>query len=564
MLFKTSFCTLILTVLLCAQKTHAQSVVSEIELTDVQRMQQLLDTQRIPQRAFFIRSSSRYQDSISTPRKLLQWPAFRLLHAGFMRQVNTDLPITDNDGLLLPAIGQQQRASAGIYMQWFLFSVQVQPEWVVAENRAPAPFTTDPADPNYLSRYYHYIVNKIDLFERIGTDRQERFTRGQSSIRFGWKDISIGISNENLWWGPGRRNSLVLTNTAPGFYHQTIQSRKPIRTPVGSFEFQVIRGQLDTARYESPDHEMMRNFWAGGILEKTNARRGIWGFVFNWNPKWLPGLSLGAAGTEYRYLDSVGVNDTYLLMPSENQPTRARLGALMLRYAMPQEHAEIYAEYGRGNQFASPFNIWSDTIPTAYVLGARKLFPLRSGKLGNMEFSAELTQLQLPDARLIFNSAGIFGIPRTNSWYTHPYITQGYTHGAEALGASIGPGSNAQRIDIAWVKGYKRIAIFGERVARNTDFNYYNYLTGNLGYGYPDRQWVDLHYGAQLRWDWGPLMIMAHWQQTTALNYRWTKLEGGFSEASPSSDRSNTRLQLGLFYQMQRMEGKAFWWWKRR
>jgi hypothetical protein len=42
---------------------------------------------------------------------------------------------------------------------------------------------------------------------------------GQSSIRLTFGPASIGLSNENIWWGPGIRNSLIMSNNAPGFKH---------------------------------------------------------------------------------------------------------------------------------------------------------------------------------------------------------------------------------------------------------------------------------------------------------------------------------------------------------
>ncbi|MFX8805488.1 capsule assembly Wzi family protein, partial [Acinetobacter baumannii] len=54
----------------------------------------------------------------------------------------------------------------------------------------------------------------------------------------------VGISSENLWWGPGIYNSLLMSNNAPGFWHLTFNSRKPLKTPIGDFEWQLIGGKL--------------------------------------------------------------------------------------------------------------------------------------------------------------------------------------------------------------------------------------------------------------------------------------------------------------------------------
>ncbi|WP_163277304.1 capsule assembly Wzi family protein, partial [Enterobacter hormaechei] len=72
----------------------------------------------------------------------------------------------------------------------------------------------------------------------------QRIRAGQSSFRLNYKVLSVGISSENLWWGPGIYNSLLMSNNAPGFWHLTFNSRKPLKTPIGDFEWQLIGGKL--------------------------------------------------------------------------------------------------------------------------------------------------------------------------------------------------------------------------------------------------------------------------------------------------------------------------------
>ncbi|MFX9097187.1 capsule assembly Wzi family protein, partial [Acinetobacter baumannii] len=47
-----------------------------------------------------------------------------------------------------------------------------------------------------------------------------------------------------MWWGPGSQNSLLMSNNAPGFLHLTLNTRYPIKTGIGNFEFQFISGKL--------------------------------------------------------------------------------------------------------------------------------------------------------------------------------------------------------------------------------------------------------------------------------------------------------------------------------
>ena len=526
----------------------AQEVMSDIYLMDYQRLEQLKDTVHAPSRSFVIRSTEQlWNQLLEVEVKKKKWPTIQLTQEGVHWQTNSDLPIGVNDGSLFPSVGMQQRFTLGLNIHWRGFSLQLQPEYVIADNKDPVGFQSDPADGNYWAKYYLYNVNKIDNFSRMGTETISRFYLGQTSFKFHTKNLSIGVSNENLWWGPGIKTSLVLTNNAPGFLHASINSRNPIPTNWGNIEFQAVFGQLKNVETESPDNVIMRNIWAGGIAKKQDVTRAIYGYVFSWNPKWTPNLHIGIIGANYFYQDSSGVTSSNLVMDSENKKGSASLGSLFFRYAMPKEHAEVYMEYGRANKLANPFNLIGDTIPTGYTAGFRKLFKKEANK-GGILLGIEITQLQLPDARLIFNKENVFGVPRTNSWYTHPYIEQGYTNEGQILGASIGPGSNSETVSLSWVKGLKRIGFTAERLAHNNDFYYYNYFSGNIGIGTANKYWVDWNTSLQIQWDYKQLLFSGFITHTSALNYRWVKLDGGFAGASQLSDRSNTLVGLSLTY----------------
>ena len=526
----------------------AQEVMSDIYLMDFQRLEQLKDTVNDPARSFVMRSTTQFWNrALVDTAKKRKWPLVQLTQATYNWQTNSDLPIGSNNGTLYPSVGLQQRVSIGVHAQWKGFSLLLQPEYVTAVNADPVGFKSDPGDGNYWAKYYLYNVNKIDNFSRFGTTPISTVFLGQSSFRYNTKELSAGISNENLWWGPGIKNSLVLTNNAPGFLHATINTRKPIPTAIGNIEFQVVAGALKNVETESPDNETMRGIWADGIAKKQKADRELVGAIFSWNPKWMPNLHIGAAGATYFYKDSTGVTPSVLVMDSENKKGSASLGSLFFRYALPKEHAEVYVEYGRANKLATPFNIIGDTIPTGYTAGFRKLFKNNDNKWGIL-FGIEITQLQLPDGRLIFNKAGIFGIPRTNSWYTHPYITQGYTNLGKVMGASIGPGSNSELVSLSWVKGLKRIGISAERLAHNNDFYYYNYFTGIVGTGTASKYWVDWNVSLQVQWDYKQFLFSGFINHTSALNYRWVKLDGGFADPSRLSDRTNTQAAFSMSY----------------
>ncbi|MFD2145299.1 capsule assembly Wzi family protein [Mucilaginibacter antarcticus] len=182
---------------------------------------------------------------------------------------------------------------------------------------------------------------------------------GQSSLRLNHKAFSVGISTENLWWGPGIRNSLVMSNNAPGFTHLTLNTRRPVKTPIGSFEGQIVGGQLMNSGFAplTPDGTY---FGTNLYVPKPNDWRYLTGLSVSWQPKWVPGLFLGLTQSKQMYgkdLTSIG---NYLPFyssvkavggPDDPINTADRRTSFFMRWLWTQEHAEIYFE-------------WGETIPT--------------------------------------------------------------------------------------------------------------------------------------------------------------------------------------------------------
>lgn len=529
---------------------EAQVWQLDMALQEQKRIASLLINDTILDQSYSIRFAKNNWSQI-LDKKNSRKPNIKWLFAGYGVQHNNNLPIGFNDGNLIPNVGVQQKASIGAQFNWGPLSIHVQPEWVQAENLPATPFLDNANDINYRRNFYWYIRNKIDNGTQIGNQPFERFYWGQSSVRLNSKKISLGLSTENLWWGPGIRNSLLLTNNASGFMHLTFNSIKPIQTKLGTFEFQAILGNLDSAIAPSIDFNNLAPN-TSFIETKSNNQRSIAGYYISWKPKWFKHFYLGLGGMTYFYKNQPAIQTSANILASENKQSNASLSSLFFRYAIPSENAEIYLEYGRNGKAFAPFNIIGDTIPTAYLVGFRKLFKLNQRKLSKDQpaimLGVELTQLQLPDNRLIFNSTNVRGIPRTNSWYTHPYIKQGYTQQGQVLGASIGPGSNSQTLYLSWIKGLKKIGLSVERILYNTDFYQYHYFQRGIGNNSPSNYWVDINASMQLQWNYKKLLFNATYMYTSALNYRWTKLDGGFARPSTLSDKRNNQISVSLFY----------------
>ncbi|MGB4398302.1 MAG: hypothetical protein WBJ10_02950, partial [Daejeonella sp.] len=172
-------------------------------------------------------------DSVGARMELLpdEW---KILPFTWQNQFNSHHPTGWNDGSMVPAKGLQTFISGGFYQAKGRFSFQIKPELVFAFNPAFEEFPQD--HYSVIWKFYYNFYNRTDLPVRFGKNPRVRLYPGQSSVRYNVKKLSAGLSTENLWWGPGMRNSLLMSNTAPGFLHLTVNTCEPVQTPIGSLE----------------------------------------------------------------------------------------------------------------------------------------------------------------------------------------------------------------------------------------------------------------------------------------------------------------------------------------
>jgi len=476
--------------------------------------------------------------------------SFQLLPINWRQQYNSRHPYGWNDGAVIPSKGYQTAVSAGVFIKFGVISVQLQPEYIYAENEEFDGFPTEQTATLWAA-YYNLIHNKIDMPERFGNSSLSKAYLGQSSVRITIGSLSVGISNENLWWGPGMRNSLLMSNSAAGFKHLTINSVKPIKTKIGSFEGQVIAGKLENSGFNPP--ETNRVFKQTKLyVPKSTDWRYLSGLVLSYNPKWVPGLFIGISRSYTIYRSDMGkglanyipIVTDFFKQNSDNDEIglkRQRLSSIFGRWVLPESHAEIYFEYGRNNKATSLKDfILTPEHSRAYIIGTNVLVPIKPNASTYLQFNLELTQLQnasLKDGRT------------TATWYTHNQVRHGYTNGGEMIGAGIGPGSNLQSASLAWVKGMRKIGVRGERYVHNNDF--YDSAFG------PSKDYhvfyTDMSISSYSEWNYKNLLFNANVSAIRSLNYQWNRMyfqqEGpGLSGLEEGRDVFNFQGQLGITY----------------
>jgi len=465
----------------------------------------------------------------------------KLLPVIWLHQLNTQRPFGFNDGSMIPANGYQTFFSGGVFFKLGILSIQLKPEFVYAENRPYQGFSE--AQPEQVwEQYFNLVLNRIDMPERFGEKAYSKMTWGQSSIRLTFGPVSLGLSNENLWWGPGIQNSLLMSNTAPGFKHITLNTVRPLRTPIGSFEGQIIVGKLDSSGYMPLEPARMA-LYKNLFVPKPNDWRYLNGVVFTYQPKWTPGIFLGLTRVFYLYSKDMGhsFSDYFpVIIPfekinvgntAEDAKKRDQLTSLFIRWLMVKEHAEFYLEFGRNDHSYDTRDLTLEPEHSrAYIFGITKLFTLNAKKNSYIQFNFELTQLEMTKTSEDRDSP---------TWYVHYQVLAGYTNQGQVIGAGIGPGSNMQSINISWVKNLNKFGMGFERIVNNNDFHYEVIKD-------PGSHWVDLGLSLFGEWTFKKITLNARVEAISAMNYEHLFIPRTYLYVS--NNLLSTHSVLGLTY----------------
>ena len=454
-------------------------------------------------------------------------PELKLLPLSMGSQLGSETPYPEG-GKFLQAKGFQQLISAGIYGSFGPLSIQLQPEFIFAQNSS-----------------YNTGFSKeggIEYVEIFGEGSYSKLLPGQSSIRLNYGAFSLGASTENIWWGPGQYNSLLFSNNAFGFQHLTLNTRKPAKTFLGSFEGQMILGKLE-------------NF-ASFIQNGKEDWRYVNGITFSYQPKWLPGLFFGVSRVFQQYSSFNNQTWAYyfpLFEPFQkvklidpNSPDfdsteyDGRLQSQQLtgfaRLVIPKAKAEVYFEFGRRDHAIN----WREYIlnpehARAYILGFKKLISFSNEAF--FQINGEILQQQ-ESINILVRSGARGG----SSWASHG-IWQGFTHQGQMLGPGVGPSSNVQTLETSWVKGLKKLGIRWERLNRHQDV-YIKIFNDPSENG----RWVD--YSARLLADWqfDNLLVSTTTNFVYTLNNQWNLSDSSTGEFPKGKNSFLVVGQVNLIY----------------
>jgi len=422
----------------------------------------------------------------------------QLLPINFLQKYNSHHPYGWNDGPLSFSKGYQFVGSGGVYMRWRNIHLTLRPEFFKT--------ASDPYETN------------ADWGQR--TSALSKLTLGQSSLRMDFGPISLGVGNENLWLGPGRYSSLFMSNNAPGFNHYSVVTNRPLKTPLGSFEFSIIGGTLVANANQGFENnnlktsDVINNYSYAGIRYNSRYLNIL---TLTYSPLFFKNFYLGfnrAFQQPTQHNPSSKMTDYYLIalkplfrnVYRDDDAPIDQLISGFAKYLFPKENAEIYFEYGWNDGSSNSRDLILDmSHSAASIFGIKKLQYLNSKTY--IKFEAEATQMSQRPSYLQRNAG---------NWYVHGRIREGYTNENQILGAGSGFGDNLQTMSISWNKGWTKYGIKFQHIAKNP-IGVTNVLTWEGGLP----SWDDYAYGIQLKQKYNRFLFNLNMEWVNSKNYLW-------------------------------------------
>jgi hypothetical protein len=393
-----------------------------------------------------MRGGSRSEAALIPPRIRAVW--------------NSALPFSHNEGPMWAGRGGSVQVTAGMRVRFGIASLILAPQLELRENRAfqtiPYPSGRTPERSEFASPWYG-PPESMDLPLRFGEDPATYVDLGQSSLTIDLGDVAAGVATENLWWGPGIRNAIVMSSHAPGIPQLFLRTDRPIRSRLGSLEGRWIVGRLSESGYFD--------------TVSANDSRSISGLVLTFTPALAPELTIGGARAVFASMEDRGwaltpfdvfrnVGRPNAVPEEEPLPDRTssdQIFSLFGRWIFPESGFEAYGEWARFEQPASVRDLLIyPNHSQGYTVGLQWARPVRG--TGALRLQAEFSYLE---------PTSTFRQRRVSSTYASRSVPQGYTHRGQVIGASIGPGASSQWFAGDYLGDRARIGAFWGRIRRN-------------------------------------------------------------------------------------------------
>jgi hypothetical protein len=344
-------------------------------------------------------------------------PRLRLLRPQILVSANTGFPWRSPDLPVWQGRGLNAAATVGAAATFGFVSARIEPVFGYAANQS---FRLE--NPN-VGFFDGMRPGTIDQPQRFGANRFTTIDAGESFLRFAGLGMSLALSNEKLFWGPGVRHAIIFGADGPGFPHVSLGTRGPIRTPLGRFSSEVVYAKLSGSR------------WVPAAQSRTRLGSGI---RFEWTPPAVP-IDVGVARFYHRFWPQVvtarllKVPFGSLLFDAQDQAGDSadnQLASAFFRLRLAHARTEVYGEFARNDRSRGLRDLKLEPEHNAaWLLGM-----IRTFSIGVDARSFWTARFETASGRV----SAIQNIPRLQTtFYEHSPVSAGHTQRGMLLGTPL-------------------------------------------------------------------------------------------------------------------------------
>ena len=328
----------------------------------------------------------------------------------------------------------------------------------------------DTASPGHSPYAYRWELTRIDWPQRFGSTADGDVRPGQSFLEItGWSRAAMGVSTENIWWGPSKRYPMLLGATSDGFPH--VYGRAPtlglgpLRTVV-----RAVFGRLTESQYFDQAEENNRNLFGAlrveiGLTSHPGVQLAMTSMV---RQRWSPELSFV---------------DVFRLVPRSTAREADGIGALTVLLPVTSLGLQLHATWGRGDFFLNTEDLLTQPDHNQFwSVGLHRDWshaddgPTWSLSTEHASSAASVSQYT--------STRGPYGA----SVYRHDESTQGHTQRGQLLGPSIGPGARAAYASLRRTVNNHYMGVLVERIL--WDIDAFRRSVPNVSPDGQDREWL--------------------------------------------------------------------------
>ena len=406
------------------------------------------------------------RDSARTPVTPAGWKT-RFVGGDLRAIANSDIPSSLNDASMWAGRGFNTSITPAGQLTYRERSLVVRallaPTVTYSENVAFQFARGRDTTRSAFSSPWHTGSASADLPLRFGDGSIRTFELGQSTVEVVTSGLTGGATTRNEWWGPGIRNTLVMSNAAPGIPRLYIGPAAAVRTAAGLVDARLVIGTLTESRFFD--------------TLSANDYRSFNALLVTLRPLGDTNLTLGLSRAVYAPVRSASAvfGHTFDVLtkweaiappaPSDSDPrqTSDQITSLFARWAFPANGFEVYGEIARMELPRSLREWFSAPQHTqGFIVGAQLVRPLRSHS----------TYLRIQTEFLDVEQSNVFDNRPPPDFYTGRVAVQGYTQRGQLIGAATGPGSSSQWLAADYFTPLAQIGVFLGRTRTENDALY--------------------------------------------------------------------------------------------